>query len=75
MFEKEVPVLYGNIFSLMIIGIFFSDSSVFPHYKWKSIGVTKTFQILYRNDEILLDEVFVFRATILVDSNKVRYAL
>lgn len=34
-------------------------------------GVSKTFQILYRNEEVLLDDVIMFRAHILVDSHKV----
>jgi hypothetical protein len=36
-------------------------------------GVSKTFQILYRNEEVLLDDIIMFRVHILVDSHKVSY--
>lgn len=34
-------------------------------------GISKTFRIIYRNEEITLDDIIVFRAHVLVDSNKV----
>ncbi|XP_071454365.1 protein FAM135A [Hetaerina americana] len=43
---------------------------VFPACVVNGAGVSKTFQILYRNEEVLLDDVVTFRAHILVDSHK-----
>jgi hypothetical protein len=43
----------------------------FPACVVNGTGVSKTFQILYRNEEVLLDDVIMFRAHILVDSHKV----
>lgn len=34
-------------------------------------AVSKTFQILYKNEEIVLSDSFIFRLNMLVDSNKV----
>lgn len=34
-------------------------------------AVSKTFQILYKNEEVILADPFIFRLNMLVDSNKV----
>lgn len=44
---------------------------VFPACVVNGTGVSKTFQILYRNEEVALDDTIMFRAHILVDSHKV----
>ncbi|XP_059470771.1 protein FAM135B isoform X2 [Neocloeon triangulifer] len=49
--------------------------SVFPACVVNGTGVSKTFQILYRNEEVLLDDVFTFRVHILVDSQKIEETL
>ncbi|CAB3384814.1 Hypothetical predicted protein [Cloeon dipterum] len=49
--------------------------SVFPACVVNGTGVSKTFQILYRNEEVLLDDVFTFRVHILVDSHKIEETL
>ncbi|XP_068082498.1 protein FAM135A [Anabrus simplex] len=48
---------------------------VFPACVVNGTGVSKTFQILYRNEEVLLDDVIMFRAHILVDSHKIEDTL
>lgn len=45
---------------------------IFPACTVDGTAVSKTFHILYRNDEVVLDDVMLFRAFILVDSHKVR---
>lgn len=47
----------------------------FPACVVNGTGVSKTFQILYRNEEVLLDDVIMFRAHILVDSHKIEDTL
>lgn len=47
---------------------------MFPACVVNGAGVSKTFQILYRNEEVCLDDAIMFRAHILVDSHKVREA-
>lgn len=37
----------------------------------EDLGVSKTFRILYRHEEILLDDIILFKAHVLVDSQKV----
>lgn len=37
----------------------------------EDLGVSKTFRILYRHEEILLDDIILFKAHVLVDSHKV----
>lgn len=46
-----------------------------PACVFNGVGVSKTFQILYRNEEVTLDDTIMFRAHILVDSHKVRYLI
>lgn len=48
---------------------------MFPACVVNGSGVSKTFQILYRNEEVNLDDIIMFRAHILVDSHKVRFLL
>ncbi|CAB0006557.1 unnamed protein product, partial [Nesidiocoris tenuis] len=38
-------------------------------------GVSKTFQILYRNEEVNLEDTLMFRVHILVDSHKIEESL
>lgn len=37
----------------------------------EDLGISKTFRILYRHEEILLDDIILFKAHVLVDSQKV----
>jgi len=37
----------------------------------EDLGVSKTFRILYRHEEIMLDDIILFKAHVLVDSQKV----
>lgn len=37
----------------------------------EDLGVSKTFRILYRHEEILLDDIILFKAHVLVGSQKV----
>ncbi|RZF40574.1 hypothetical protein LSTR_LSTR013288 [Laodelphax striatellus] len=48
---------------------------VFPACVVNGTGVSKTFQILYRNEEVCLDDAIMFRAHLLVDSHKIEEAL
>ncbi|XP_054285656.1 protein FAM135A isoform X2 [Macrosteles quadrilineatus] len=48
---------------------------VFPACVVNGAGVSKTFQILYRNEEVCLDDAIMFRAHILVDSHKIEETL
>ncbi|XP_050524395.1 protein FAM135A isoform X2 [Daktulosphaira vitifoliae] len=41
----------------------------------EDLGVSKTFRILYRHEEILLDDIILFKAHVLVDSNKLQDSL
>lgn len=60
------------ILAKVIICIFCIGSElVFPACVVNGTGVSKTFQILYRNEEVALDDAIMFRAHILVDSHKV----
>lgn len=44
---------------------------IFPACTVDGTAVSKTIHILYRNDEVVLDDIMLFRAFILVDSHKV----
>ncbi|XP_073968672.1 protein FAM135A isoform X1 [Rhodnius prolixus] len=46
-----------------------------PACVFNGVGVSKTFQILYRNEEVTLDDTIMFRAHILVDSHKIEESL
>ena len=35
-------------------------------------AVSQTFQILYRNEEVVLEDVFNFKVHVVIDANKVR---
>lgn len=37
----------------------------------EDFGVSKTFRILYRHEEVMLDDTILFKAHVLVDSQKV----
>ncbi|XP_050423396.1 protein FAM135A [Adelges cooleyi] len=41
----------------------------------EDLGVSKTFRILYRHEEILLDDIILFKAHVLVDSHKLQDSL
>ncbi|VVC40832.1 Hypothetical protein CINCED_3A007427 [Cinara cedri] len=41
----------------------------------EDLGVSKTFRILYRHEEILLDDIILFKAHVLVDSQKLQDSL
>ncbi|KAJ1522802.1 hypothetical protein ONE63_001958 [Megalurothrips usitatus] len=48
---------------------------IFPACTVDGTAVSKTFHILYRNDEVVLDDIMLFRAFILVDSHKIEETL
>uniref|UniRef100_A0A8D8VMD1 Protein FAM135A n=1 Tax=Cacopsylla melanoneura TaxID=428564 RepID=A0A8D8VMD1_9HEMI len=39
------------------------------------VAVSKTFQILYRNEEVKLDDIFLFRVHMLLESNKIEESI
>ncbi|XP_060852396.1 protein FAM135A isoform X2 [Rhopalosiphum padi] len=41
----------------------------------EDLGVSKTFRILYRHEEIMLDDIILFKAHVLVDSQKLQDSL
>ncbi|XP_014289296.1 protein FAM135A isoform X2 [Halyomorpha halys] len=47
----------------------------FPACILNGVGVSRTFQILYRNEEVSLDDTVLFRVHILVDSHKIEESL
>ena len=51
--------------------IILGSDQAFPACVVNGVGITKTFQILYRNEEVTLDDSVMFRVHILVDSHKV----
>lgn len=57
--------------SLLINYAFAGKDGLLPACVEENAGVSKTFRILYRNEEITLDDMILFRAHVLVDSNKV----
>ncbi|XP_035217336.1 protein FAM135A-like isoform X2 [Stegodyphus dumicola] len=52
-----------------------SCSLVFPACIVNGTAVSKTFQILYKNEEIILDDIIIFKVHALVDGHKVRESL
>nr|CAD7266589.1 unnamed protein product [Timema shepardi] len=65
--QDETPSLQWQL----VIG----TELVFPACVVNGTGVSKTFQILYRNEEVLLNDVIMFRVHILVDSHKIEDTL
>ncbi|XP_065224956.1 protein FAM135A isoform X2 [Planococcus citri] len=47
------------------------DEGLVPASVENNAGISKTFRIIYRNEEITLDDIIVFRVHVLVDSNKI----
>ena len=53
---------------------FVSDCNlVFPASVINGVAVSKTFQILYRNEDVAVNDVVFFKVHTLVEANKVRY--
>ncbi|XP_054722072.1 protein FAM135A-like [Uloborus diversus] len=50
-------------------------SLVFPACIVNGTAVSKTFQILYKNEEVVLDDIIVFKVHTLVEGHKVRESL
>ena len=50
-------------------------SLVFPASVAHGVGVSKTFQILYRNEDVNIDDVILFKTHVLVDALKVSWAM
>ncbi|XP_066272804.1 protein FAM135A-like isoform X1 [Branchiostoma lanceolatum] len=53
-----------------------ADSSGYEHVypaqvKEVTTGVSKTFQILYKNEEVTVNDIFLFKVHVLVDSDKI----
>ena len=48
---------------------------IFPPSIINSVAVSKTFQILYRNEEVTLDDVILYRVYIILDSAKIEETL
>ena len=46
-------------------------SLVFPASVMNGVAVSKTFQILYRNEDVSVNDVVVFKVYMLVDSQRV----
>ena len=54
-------------------GILVAESDlVFPASVINGVAVSKTFQILYRNEDVTINDVIIFKVQMLVDANKVR---
>jgi hypothetical protein len=49
-----------------------NSESAFPPCIINGVAVSKTFQILYRNEEVLLGDVVHFRVHIVLDSAKIQ---
>ncbi|XP_033112421.1 protein FAM135A-like [Anneissia japonica] len=48
---------------------------VTPPCIYENVAVSKTFQILYKNEEVMLKDVAVFKVYLLVDSNKIEESI
>lgn len=59
----------------MLFYMFKGVELAFPACTNDNVGISKTFQILYRNEEVLLDDAISFRAHILVDSHRIEDTL
>ena len=60
------PLCYANFLIFIVSGI------AFPACVINGTAVTKTFQILYRNEEVQLGDVVHFRIHGIVEGGKVR---
>ena len=46
---------------------------IFPASVMNGVAVSKTFQILYRNEDVSVDDIILFKVQMLVDTQKVRH--
>lgn len=58
---------------LIIVGFFPGSDLAFPASVQDDIICSKTFQILYKNEEIVVNDVLVFKVMMLLDEKKVRH--
>ena len=63
------PNLHNSIF--VPIDDFTGDASVAPACITKDVGYSRTFQILYKREEIDLQDAFLFKVYVLLDSTRV----
>jgi hypothetical protein len=69
--QSKHPQLYFYDLSSLI-----SDCDlVFPACIMNGVAVSKTFEILYRNEDVIVNDIITFRVHMLVDSQKVGYLL
>jgi hypothetical protein len=63
-------------FDEILFSIFFlsddSNEQIYPACIFNDWGVSKTFLIIYKNEEIELDDQFNFKLSIIVDAQNVR---
>lgn len=60
--------------SLFSVVLNFVDSDmVIPASVQGDVIYSKTFQILYKNEEIVVNDVFIFKVMMLLDEKKVRF--
>ncbi|KAI5696829.1 hypothetical protein M8J75_000778 [Diaphorina citri] len=50
-------------------------SDVNPATVMNDVAISRTFQILYRNEEVKLDDIFLFRVHMLLESNKIEESI
>jgi len=66
-------IISFHLLTKSLILFFFSElDQAYPPCILNGNAVSKTFQILYRSEELLLDDVVLFRTHVLVESHKVR---
>ncbi len=76
--KSELPPPIGEIQSIetkkTLENIFLDDSndSIYPACVFNDYGVSKTFLIIFKNEEIQLDDQFNFKLSIIVDAQTVR---
>ena len=57
--------------TIFLFGFFTASDMAFPACIINGTAVTKTFQILYRNEEVRLDDVIHFKIHAIVEAGKV----
>ncbi|KAL1129277.1 hypothetical protein AAG570_013806 [Ranatra chinensis] len=73
---KSMTESYVYICDIIIIILILPGSELaFPACVVNGVGISKTFQILYRNEEVILDDTLLFRVHILVDSHKIEESI
>ena len=50
-----------------------SNEQIYPACLFNDWGVSKTFLIIYKNEEVELNDQFNFKLSVLVDAENVRY--